>query len=113
MTIVKICGITSVEDARAAADAGAEMLGFIFFPPSPRYVSAERALQILDGLGELRARVRAVGVFVNEPLDVVQAAMETAGLDLAQLHGKESVELLQAVGVRAFKTLQATDLDTA
>lgn len=113
MTVVKICGITNPADARAAVDAGADLLGFIFYPPSPRYVTPEQAREILDGLGEQRRTIRAVGVFVNEPLETVQDVMERAGLDLAQLHGKETPEMVQEMGTRAFKSIQANDLDTA
>lgn len=113
MTIVKICGITNLADARAAVDAGADLLGFVFFPPSPRYVTPEGAREILNGLGETRATIRAVGVFVNEPMDKVKDILETAGLDLAQLHGQEMPEMVREMGRRAFKSIQANDLDTA
>jgi phosphoribosylanthranilate isomerase len=112
MTIVKICGITNIEDARAAVEAGADLLGFIFYPPSPRYVTPEGARQIVNVIRET-SNVRLVGVFVNESLDQVRGVMETAGLELAQLHGKEAPEMVREMGARAYKSLQATDLDTA
>lgn len=113
MTLVKICGITNIEDAQVAADAGADMLGFIFYPPSPRYVTPEHARTIIDAIRDMRYAIRAVGVFVNEPLAQVQAILDAARLDLAQLHGKESPEIVQALGSRAYKSIQANDLDTA
>lgn len=113
MTYVKICGITNPEDAWAAVNGGADILGFVFYPPSPRYVTPERAREILDGLGAARDRIRAAGVFVNVPLETICATMTAAGLDLAQLHGQESPELVQAVGTQAYKSIQARDLDTA
>lgn len=120
MTIVKICGITNVEDAHAAVDAGADMLGFVFYPPSPRYITPEKAREILDAIRntpfairDSRFAIRAAGVFVNEPLEHIRTVMETASLDLAQLHGKEPSELVQALGIRAYKSIQATDMDTA
>lgn len=113
MTLVKICGITNIEDAQVAADAGADMLGFIFYPPSQRYVTAEHARTIMDAIRDMRYAIRAVGVFVNEPLAQVQAILDAARLDLAQLHGKESPEIVQALGSRAYKSIQANDLDTA
>lgn len=113
MSIVKICGITNLEDARVAVEAGANWLGFVFFPPSPRYVTPERARELIGGLGELRRTIRTAGVFVNEPVERVRAVMATAGLDLAQLHGKESPEMVRELGSRAYKSIQAADLDTA
>lgn len=113
MPIVKICGITNIEDARAAAEAGADMLGFIFYPPSPRYVTPDRAREILDALGDRRDAIRAAGVFVNESLEHVRAVMEAAMMDLAQLHGSEPPEMVREMGARAYKSLQGKDLDTA
>lgn len=113
VTIVKICGITNLADARAAVEAGADLLGFVFFPPSPRYVTPEQTRAVLDALGESRKTIRAVGVFVNAPLEEVNNILEAAGLDLAQLHGKETPEMARALGPRAYKSIQAQDLDTA
>jgi phosphoribosylanthranilate isomerase len=116
VTQVKICGITNLEDARCAAEAGADMLGFIFFPGSPRCVAAETAGCIV---GALRAAYgghapRCVGVFVNEPLAHVRAVLDEAGLDMAQLHGDEPPEDLQALAPRAFKAIRpATVAGTA
>ncbi len=113
MVKVKICGITNAEDARLAVEAGADMLGFIFYPPSPRYVTPMRAREILAALGVMRGRISVVGIFVNESSDHVRAGMETAELDFAQLHGNESPEMVQAFAGRAYKSLQAKDLDAA
>lgn len=113
MTIVKICGITNIDDARAAMDAGADMLGFIFYPPSPRYVTRERAREIIVEIRNLKFEIQTVGVFVNESLQHVRAVMETASLNLAQLHGQEPPEFVSEFGTRAYKSIQATDLDTA
>lgn len=82
--IVKICGITRREDAEAAAEAGADAIGFIFYKPSPRFVTPEKARELGEGL-----KVWKVGVFVNEPAEAIQAAMETAELDVAQIYGSE------------------------
>jgi phosphoribosylanthranilate isomerase len=112
MTVVKICGITNVEDARVAVEAGADMLGFIFYPPSPRYVTPEKAREIAESVRGMGA-IRTVGVFVSEPPDKVREAIQTAGLDHMQLHGKETVEMVSEMGAGAFKMIQATDLDTA
>ena len=113
MTIVKICGITNIDDARAAIDAGADMLGFIFYPPSPRYVTPEQARNLVFEIRNSKFEIKVVGVFVNESLEHVCAVMATAALDLAQLHGRESPEMVRELGTRAYKSIQATDLDTA
>ena len=108
MTRIKICGITSVADARCAAEAGADMLGFIFYPPSPRYVMPELAGQIVRALraacGE--EAPRCVGVFVNEPVARVRDVLEQAELDWAQLHGDEPLQELHMLAPRAFKAIR-------
>jgi len=104
---VKICGLTSYEDAAAAVEAGADMLGFNFYPPSPRCIHPE---DCRAWVARLRAafsqRVVMVGVFVNASAAEVQAILDICGLDLAQLSGDESPETLQALGERAFKALR-------
>lgn len=84
--IVKVCGITRPEDAMAAVAAGARAIGFIFWPGSPRQVTAEQARRVTR---ELPAFVTAVGVFVNQPLEEIEAAVRTAALSAVQLHGDE------------------------
>lgn len=88
MTFVKICGITNLDDALAAIDAGADALGFNFYKPSPRYVTPETAREIVD---QLPKPVLTVGVFVNElsPQDVENLARR-ASVTAIQLHGDES-----------------------
>ena len=113
MTTVKICGITNLEDACVAAAAGADMLGFIFYPPSPRCVTPQQARAIVDALTQERLAPVMVGVFVNDSLEHVQQVMAECALDLTQLHGKESVETFQALAPQAYKTLQPHDLDDA
>lgn len=87
-TRVKICGITTLDDARMAIAAGAEMLGFNFYPRSVRYIAPERAHEIVR---KVRGEVECVGVFVNEPKpsDMVRT-VALVGLAAAQLHGNES-----------------------
>jgi phosphoribosylanthranilate isomerase len=87
MTEIKICGITRLEDALCAADCGADAVGFVFHPASPRYITAEKAKAII---AELPARVARVGVFVNRPAEEVKRTAEACGLDLIQIHGDES-----------------------
>jgi len=87
MTEIKICGITRLEDALCAAACGADAVGFIFHPASPRYITPERARAIIVRLPE---GIAAVGVFVNRKREVVEQTAETCGLNLIQLHGDES-----------------------
>jgi len=89
MTRVKICGITNIEDALQAVEAGADALGFVFFKESPRNISHERAREIIE---KVPAFVSTIGVFVNEPAWRVEEIMRLTGLDIAQLHGEESPE---------------------
>ncbi len=112
---VKICGITNLEDAQAAARAGADLLGFIFYPPSPRYVTPAQAREIASGLRDsiVGPLPRLVGVFVDEPLEKVTAVLEEATLDYAQLHGGEPPVLLERLAGRAFKALRPSSREEA
>jgi len=87
MVKVKICGITNLRDARQAFKAGADFLGFNFYPRSPRYVTPRTARRIL---GRLPKKVTSVGVFVNEREDEMLRIARHVGLDYLQLHGEES-----------------------
>ena len=87
MTQVKICGITNNQDALFAAECGATALGFIFYPPSPRYVTPEDALKIISTIPDM---VIKVGVFVNDKADEIKRIMEYCALDMIQLHGDET-----------------------
>ncbi len=86
MTWVKICGTTNIEDARLAVDAGADALGFVF-AESPRQVTAEVARNIISAIP---AHVQKVGVFVNQPVDLIHAVVIQTGLSAVQLHGDET-----------------------
>lgn len=83
---IKICGITRLDDALCAAACGADALGFIFHPASPRCVTPEAARAII---ARLPGGIATVGVFVNRPAAEVKATAEACGLDLIQLHGDE------------------------
>jgi phosphoribosylanthranilate isomerase len=89
VTQVKICGITNKEDAICVADCGAAALGFIFYPPSPRYIKPADARKIIRALPN---KLVNVGVFVNEKLEEIKRVMEYCGLDMIQLHGDETTE---------------------
>ena len=104
---VKICGITNVADGLAAAEAGADFLGFIFHPKSPRYVSIEQAQAIMAAVRrQFRPHEpKGVGVFVNIPPAQVQHVIYTAGLAYAQLHGDETDAEVAALRSRAYKAL--------
>jgi phosphoribosylanthranilate isomerase len=111
MTLVKICGITNAGDARVAAEAGADAVGFVL-AESPRRVSVEEARRISLGMPE---NILRVGVFVDEePAEVLRISREV-GLDLAQLHGDETPEAVTAVrqgGVKVMKALRVRDAIT-
>src|SRR4029077_1853304 len=86
MTWVKICGMTNLEDALTAVEAGADAVGFVFYEKSPRKISVEAAREIVEKLPE---RVEKVGVFVNEPPERVSAIADEVGLSAVQFHGDE------------------------
>jgi len=110
MVHVKICGITSLEDAQAAVDAGVDALGFVFYPPSPRYVTPEQAAQIIQRLPPF---VTTVGLFVDVALDTVNETAARCGLDRIQLHGRETPEFCRQVTrpvIKAFRIKNAESL---
>jgi len=104
--IVKICGITNVEDALAATHAGADALGFIFHQQSPRYVPIEKAAVVIR---DLPAPIVKVGVFVDAEEDVVYSAIRECGLNLLQFHGSESPEYCVQFGLMSMKAFQVRD----
>src|SRR5260370_33791515 len=106
MTKIKICGIKTLEDALAAAQAGADLLGFNFYPPSPRFIDAQVCRSITSVLKNEYPSVPRVGVFVNSTADEVRMTLDSCDLDLAQLHGDESPEFCAALGSRAFKAFR-------
>jgi phosphoribosylanthranilate isomerase len=106
---VKICGITSAEDARAAVEAGADALGFMFYEPSPRCVTPELAAAII---GELPTHVAKVGVFVDADEAMVRATAATAGLDTLQFHGSESPDFCARFELRTIKAFRVKDSES-
>jgi phosphoribosylanthranilate isomerase len=106
---VKICGITSYDDAVAAMDVGADLLGFNFYPPSPRYLEPEKAAEIVS---KLPAFIDTAGVFVNASLDEIRRIIDLCRLDWVQLHGDEDPEFcrsLNSVNVKTMKALRVKD----
>jgi phosphoribosylanthranilate isomerase len=99
-TLVKICGITNIGDARCAASAGADFLGYILHPKSPRYVSPPQIRNMTDVLRVEFPQLKHVGVFVDAPEDGVCRTVEIADLDLAQLHGAEAPALCEKLAAR-------------
>jgi phosphoribosylanthranilate isomerase len=102
--MVKICGITNLDDALAAVDCGATALGFNFYFESPRYIAPDKAASIVSSL----ANVLRVGVFVNEPIQRIHAIVEQVGLDVVQLHGDEQPEILARLNTPAWKAFRVT-----
>jgi phosphoribosylanthranilate isomerase len=107
MTRVKICGIRSFEQAATALEAGADYLGFIFYPPSHRYVEPSSVREIVEAC---RARFApdtwsAVGVFVDVPLDEARAICAKSGVDLAQLCGSEDRAYAEALGLPVIRVV--------
>lgn len=111
--IVKICGITTLVDAIAAVDAGADMLGFNFYEPSSRYITPQSCVKIISALKSSGRSVINVAVFVNRSPENVRKILSDCSLDLAQLHGDESPENLAALGNLAFKAIRPSDHSTA
>lgn len=106
---VKICGLTNYRDAAAAVDLGADLLGFNFYPKSPRFVTPEQAAQIIN---KLPAFIHVAGVFVNASLDQIKEAISECNLDWVQLHGDESPEFcesLLSINVRTMKAIRVKD----
>ena len=105
MTQIKICGIKTVTDALAAMEAGADMIGFNFYPKSPRYIDVGICRDIMSVMRKY-GHVTYVGVFVNASVEEIRATIETCGLSLAQLHGDETVEMLKALDGKALKAFR-------
>ena len=91
MTKIKICGITSYEDAEKAAELGADYIGFNFYGKSPRFVKATKAKMIIE---KLPKKVKKVGVFVNEEIKNISNLAEFCRLDLIQLSGNEDMDYI-------------------
>ena len=101
---VKICGITNYEDAAAATDMGADLLGFNFYPKSPRYVTLKKAADIIS---RLPAFIDVAGVFVNATFEQVQEIIGDCNLNWVQLHGDENPQFCRSFLTLNVKTMKA------
>jgi len=108
-TIVKICGITSIADGLAAAEAGADAVGLMFHDQSPRQVSLKTATEIARKLPPF---VIKVGVFVNAPEDAVLRAIGECGLNIAQFHGGETPEFCALFPIMTIKAFRIRDAES-
>jgi phosphoribosylanthranilate isomerase len=110
MTKIKICGIKTINHAVAAMDAGADLIGFNFYRKSPRYVEVGICRNIMSVVRQ-DGRAKSIGVFVNASVGEILATMDTLGLNLAQLHGDETVEMLNQLDGKAFKAFRGIPED--
>ena len=112
MTKIKICGITTLEDALLVAELGAWAVGFIFVKSSPRYVEPEKAAEIIEALPE---NIEKIGVFVNPTIDEIQSIIHKVKLTKIQLHGNESKEfcttLKNSTGLSIIKAIRVKEFD--
>jgi phosphoribosylanthranilate isomerase len=115
VTVVKICGVTTLDDALFSAEAGADMIGLNFYLPSPRSLSVESAAELAVNLrAELADKCPLlVGVFVNETSEHIQNVMKTVGLDAAQLSGDEPAAELAGLSGRGIAAIRPRDLEEA
>ncbi len=104
--LVKICGLTRPGDAEAAIEAGADMLGFVFVPGTPRFVDPTMAIWIRDLAG-----AEKVGVFRDQELDSIIALRDLLGLDRVQLHGEEPDSWLDTLGPETLRRVQPQGVD--
>jgi phosphoribosylanthranilate isomerase len=110
MTVrVKICGLTNLNDALAAVEAGADAVGFVLYKESPRCISADQAQEIIR---QLPPFVTTVGLFVNQPTHWVRVMAERSGVDALQFQGDETPDYCEAFSQRAIKAIRVRDRDS-
>ncbi len=105
MTLVKVCGITSIEDAVMVAEAGVDWIGLNFWPESPRHIDRIRARMIAAAARRCNPEIKIVGLFVNHSAREIDNAIEAADLDFVQLHGDESAVFANRFGGKCIKAL--------
>ncbi len=106
MTKIKICGIKTLPDALAAIEAGADYLGFNFYPKSVRFIEKSACAEITSVLKREHPQIKLVGVFVNSPVEEIKDILQTCQLDLAQLHGDETPETFAQLALQAFRAFR-------
>jgi phosphoribosylanthranilate isomerase len=106
VTRVKVCGITTSEDALRAVDLGVDALGFVFYPKSPRYITPPEAAEIIRGLPPF---VASVGVFVDCPSEQIDAIASACALTAIQLHGSEAPDFCERFRVKVIKAFRVRD----
>ena len=106
MVKVKICGITNLEDAQAAAEAGADALGFVFYPYTPRFIDPGKARAII---AKLPVFITSVGVFVDESEDLIRRIIREGGIQILQFHGSESPVLCTRFREKVIKAIRIKD----
>ncbi len=112
MTRIKICGISNCEDAKLACDSGADAIGLVFYPPSPRYVNIEQALNIVNALPPF---ITTVALFVNEERSVIHTILKQVNINLIQFHGDESEKFCASFNrpyIKAVRMKEGLDLYT-
>lgn len=107
---VKICGITNLEDATAAVDMGADLLGFNFYPKSPRYLTVEKAIEIIDRIPTF---VDTAGIFVNPTAEEIKEITDHGFLNWMQLHGDETPQFCETLKWFHVKTIKAIRVKSA
>lgn len=106
MTRIKVCGITNLDDALSAVDAGADALGFVFVPSTPRYLAMEAAAAIIQSLPPF---VQTVGVIVDAGREHVNEVIRGTGIDAIQMHGQETPDDVIGFSVRVIKGIRVSD----
>lgn len=113
MTVIKICGLKTLEDSLATCEAGADMLGFNFYQESVRYIPPFICRSIVERVKAVYPNILCVGIFVNHEAAETRNIMRECHLDMAQLSGNETIDTLKELGTSTFKALRPKSPDEA